>query len=592
MKDILFILKYTKKVKYLFLLLLLCVLIYSIGLLISPLIVSYVLDNVINGLAIHDPMTHLINQLLGGSHYVSNHLWVATLSIIVVFSVVALAVYLKGVICGVLSETFAKNIRDHVYDHLQKLDYSYHKSKESGDLIQRSTSDIDQIRRTLATQFAEMFFSIFTSVTAIIILVSINPTLTLLSFFVLPILFISSYIFFKRSKKIFLECDESESMLTSVVQENLAGVRVVKAFNAELEEIEKFERANDDYREKLYRLIHAMSIFWSVTDIFGLVQILIMLVAGIEFVQSGAIGGGQYFVFLSYVSFVIWPLRQLGRILADLGKLSVSIKRIDEILKVEPEDLDKGIHMSLKGQIDFKHVSFRYQDDSSHTLTNINLSVSPKQTIAVMGPTGSGKSSLVNLMSRLYEYEGNIQFDGVELRDIAKGCVRQQVGIVLQEPFLFSKTIYDNLALSAKEIAEEKVYDAARTASIHDVIQEFSLGYKTEVGEKGVTLSGGQKQRIAIARTLVNECPILIFDDSLSALDSKTDAAIQNALKNMKHKATMFIVTHRVNSAIQADKIIILEGGKIVQQGSHEQLVNEKGFYQDIYTLQMGEEVR
>lgn len=588
MKEIKFIMNYVKGKKYVFGIMILCVLIYSFGLLLCPLIISYVLDHVIDGLVIHDPMTQLIDLCLGGSVFVQQHLWIAALAIIVVYSVVAITVYTKGVCNGIVSEMFSKNLRDNVYNHLQTLSFSYHKNKESGDLIQRATSDIDQIRRCLATQLSEMFYSIFTSVIAVSILLSLNVTLTLISFFVLPILFVSSYMFFKKSKKIFLDCDLAESKLTSIIQENLAGVRVVKAFNKEIQEIDKFEVANSAYQEKLYQLMHTMTIFWSATDILGLLQILIMLVAGIPFVHNGFISVGQYFVFLSYVSFVIWPLRQLGRILADMGKLSVSIHRIEEILLEQVEDLECGLKPEINGDIIFNNVCFSYEDSDLKTLKNINFHIKPKQTVAIMGPTGSGKSSLVSLLSRLYDYEGSILIDGIELKHIAKGWARKNIGIVLQEPFLFSKTIYDNLALTSKSLHKSSIYEAAKIASIHDVIVSFNEGYETEVGEKGVTLSGGQKQRIAIARTLVNKSPIIIFDDSLSALDSNTDAKIQESLKGMEHKATMLIVTHRVNSAIKADQIIVLEEGKIAQIGNHESLMQEKGLYKEIYELQMG----
>ncbi len=591
MKELKFIMKYLHGKKHLFIIMFICVFVYSLSLLLSPLIVSYVLDNVINGLPINDPITQIIDQLLGGATYVRNNLWTAALAVIVIYSMIAFSVYLKGLCTGIISELFSKNLRDDVYDHLQKLTFTYHKSKDSGDLIQRSTSDIDQIRRALASQVSEMFYCIFTSIIALSILVSINVQLTLISFFVLPILFLSSYMFFKKSKKIFLECDLAESKLTTIIQENLGGVRVVKAFNSEQEEIIKFELANNKYKAKVFNLMQAMAIFWSTTDVLALGQILIMIVAGIGFVHDGSISVGQYFVFLSYVSFVIWPLRQLGRILADMGKLSVSIQRIDEILCEPAEDLEIGKTPTIKGSIIFSNVSFTYDKDTKPTLEDINFNIKAKQSIAIMGPTGSGKSSLVNLLSRLYEYEGNILIDDTPLNEIAKGWARKNIGIVLQEPFLFSKTIYDNLALTKKDAKKDSIYDAAKIASIHDVIEGFNEGYETEVGEKGVTLSGGQKQRIAIARTLVNECPILIFDDSLSALDSKTDAQIQHSLKRMKNKATMLIVTHRVNSAIHADQIIVLDKGRIAQQGNHATLVKEEGLYKQIYELQMGGDV-
>lgn len=586
MKKLKFILQYSKPEVHKLVMILLCVIIYSFGLLLAPLIIAFLLDNVIHGMALSTAFSQIFANLFGGVALFRNNIWIGSLCIFIIYICVAIAVYKKGVYAGIVSETFAKNMRDKMYDHLQKLPFSYHKMKDSGDLIQRSTSDIEMVRRFLATQVVEMMYAILTAVCAIIILLNMNVKLTIISFVTLPILIASSYLFFTKSKKIFLECDVAEAKLTTILQEDLNGVRVVKAFNKEHKEIEKFNEANDRYRKKLYELMHALAIFWSSTDCISLLQILGMILSGIYMANANEITAGEFFVFLTYVSMVIWPLRQLGRIIADMGKLSVSVTRIEEVLAEENEDLTKGKTPEIEGAISFKNVSFRYEDGEHNTLKDLNFDIKPKETIAIMGPTGSGKSSLAALLTRLYEYEGSITIDGIELNTIAKGWIRKNIGIVLQEPYLFSKTIYDNISLAKQDASDLEIQKAARIAHIHDVIEEFDEGYKTEVGERGVTLSGGQKQRIAIAQTLINESPILIFDDSLSALDMKTDAQIREELNGLANKLTMIIITHRISSAQNADRIIVLEEGSIAQMGTHEELISEKGIYQEIYKIQ------
>ncbi|MDD3049127.1 MAG: ABC transporter ATP-binding protein [Bacilli bacterium] len=586
MKKIKFILHYTKPQGHKLPLILISVTLYSFGLLLIPLIISFVLDNVINGMEVTNPLMLFLFNLFGGVEVFKQNFWLGSLLVIFIYLMIAIGVYLKGVYSGVVSETFTKNLRDELYDHLQKLPFSYHKMKDSGDLIQRSTSDIDQIRRFLAGQIAEMMFSITTALIAITILVSINLKLTLISFVSLPILIFSSYFFFKKSKHIFLECDLAESKLTTTLQENLSGVRVVKAFNKENAEIAKFEAVNNEYKDKIYDLMHALAKFWSSTDLIVLMQVFATLAFGIVEVYDGNITTGEFVIFVTYISSVLWPLRQLGRIIADMGKLSVAVDRISEVINEDMETLEAGKEMNIEGNIVFDNVSFRYENSNINILDHISFAIKAKQKVAIMGPTGSGKSSLVNLLTRLYEYEGSIKIDGVELNTISKQCIRKNVNIVLQEPFLFSKTIYDNISLSKKDAGHQDVVHAAQIAHIHDVIESFDEGYETEVGEKGVTLSGGQKQRIAIARTIINDSSIVIFDDSLSALDTKTDTMIQEELAKMNKQITMLMITHRVSSAMDADMIIVLDHGKIAQIGTHDKLCKQEGIYKKINDIQ------
>ncbi|MEG2411095.1 MAG: ABC transporter ATP-binding protein, partial [Erysipelotrichaceae bacterium] len=482
---------------------------------------------------------------------------------------------------------FANHVRNELYNHLQLLPFAYHKQKDSGDLIQRCTSDIETIRRFLGTQLSEMMFSILNALIAITILFSKNTKLAFLSIVLIPFILLAAYFFFSKAKIIFLDCDIAESKMTTVLQENLNAMRVVKAFHQEQKEIDKFEEHNEEYTKKYFKLMHTLAIFWSGTDFLGQMQILLTIVCGILMSFNGEISLGTFFVFFIYESMIVWPMRQLGRILADMGKVSVSITRIQEVLDEEVEDLNSGLKPDLNGDIVFDHVCFQYKDGSKHTLHDLCFSIKANTKVAILGPTGSGKSSLVHMLTRIYDYDsGSITINGVEIKKISKAWLRKNVQIVLQEPFLFSKSIYDNIHLANIHSNRDDVFHAANNACIHNDIATFNLGYDTMVGEKGVTLSGGQKQRVAIARTLLTKSPIIIFDDSLSALDTKTDALIQDALTNLDYSMTMLMITHRVNSARYADKIIVLENGSIAQVGSHEELIHQEGLYQRIYHIQ------
>lgn len=556
--------------------------------LVSPLIMRFTLDNVIYGRSIELPA--FLDRIVvgfGGIDGLRRNLWICGLALLAITIVNGVFQFVKGRWSAAASESIAKQLRDDLYDHIQRLPYDSHVKAETGDLIQRCTSDVETVRRFLSVQLVELGRAIIMLVAAIFIMIKIDKQMTLASVLVVPIIFTFAFVFFIKVQKAFLKADESEGRLSNILQENLTGVRVVRAFGRQVYEDEKFDRQNIEYRDLVNKLIRLLAMYWSLSDGLALFQIALVVVLGVYRASSGQITFGDMNVFVSYVSMLLWPIRQMGRILTDMGKTLVSVGRIQEILErpVESQDED-SVEAPINGDIVFENVDFEYEKGKP-ILKNLSFRVKQGQTVAILGPTGSGKSSLVHLLQRLYDYTGgSITIGGVELKKIDKKWLRRQVGLVLQEPFLYSKTIKENIRIARPSASDEEVYQASRIASVHDVISEFEKGYDTPVGEKGVTLSGGQKQRVAIARTIINDCSILIFDDSLSAVDTETDAAIRRELNKRSKEISTFIISHRVTTLAEADLILVLDEGRLIQSGSHQDLSQQPGLYQRIWSIQ------
>lgn len=557
-----------------------------------PMVLRATIDNVIGDKPLTDQgwLAPLFNQfflLLGGKTVLEKMLWICSLLLILLTASRGIFIFLKGKWSAIATESIIKNLREKLYDHLQHLPFSYHVKVRTGDLIQRCTSDIETIRRFLALQFVEIGRALFMIVIALSFMLPMNLKMTLISLSLVPFLFIFSYVFFIKIKVAFKNSDESEGRLSTVLQENLTGVRVVKAFARQKFEIDKFDAKNSEFRDLTFRLIHLFAIYWGFSDMMSLIQIGGVLIFGTLFAAQGEISLGTLLAFSSYSGMLLWPIRQLGRVLTDMGKAMISLERIQEILDEPIEDIEQGTNLTeAKGKIEFKNVWFEYKKKQP-VLKNISFKVEPGETVAILGPIGSGKSSLVNLIPRLYDIDqGEILIDDLNINLLSKQSLRQNIGIVLQEPFLFSRTIKENIRMNCQDANEETIFNAAQIASVHDVIETFQDQYETKVGERGVTLSGGQKQRIAIARAIINSVSILIFDDSLSAVDTETDAAIRNRLKKRGEDVTTIIISHRLHTLAEADKIIVLEKGKIVQEGSHLQLLAEEGLYKRIWQLQ------
>ncbi|MBU3203872.1 ABC transporter ATP-binding protein/permease [Clostridium algidicarnis] len=555
---------------------------------LEPMVIKTTIDSIIGNTPLNaSPFIEKIIEFFGGKGVLSRNLWICSLFLITLTVIRGVFLFLRGKLAAKAAENIAKNIRVKLYDHIQNLPYGYHVNSESGDLIQRCTSDVDTIRRFFAVQLVDIGRAVFIVTFALIMMLSLNKKMTVIAMVIVPFIFIFSYVFFKKIKHNFEKADAQEGVLTSVLQENLSGVRVVKAFGRQSFEIEKYEKQNRKYRDLNFNLVKLLSNYWSISDLLCMTQIGLVLIAGIYYANKGEISLGTLVVFNTYEGMLLWPVRQLGRILSDMGKMTVSLKRITNILETPVEqEYGKSLKPDIKGEVTFENVSFKYEKDTK-ILENLSFTVKKGETIAIVGPTGSGKSSLVHLLLRLYDYDsGSIKIDGIELKDIERKWVRNNIGIVLQEPFLYARTIKENIMISKLDSSDREIESAATSAAVHEVISSFEKGYDTVVGEKGVTLSGGQRQRVAIARTLIKNMPILIFDDSLSAVDAETDRVIREELKKKSTDNTTFIISHRISTVMDADKIIVLNQGKIEDMGNHKELISKDGIYKRIWDIQ------
>ena len=565
-----------------------CVLLSTVFTYAVPYVTSFTLDYVIQGLPPRLP-AFILNWLetLGGRSYLIENLFLCGVAILAFTMLNGLFAYLRRQEIAFASEGTAKYLRDRLYRHLEDVPYDYHKHASTGDLVQRCTSDVETIRRFISVQLMDVARTVAMVLIAVIVMFTINWKMALISMALMPLLTLSSFIYFRQVRKHFTASDEAEGALSTVLQENLTGVRVVRAFGQQKAEIDKFTAHNADFRDKTYKLIKLLGFYWGFSDCAGYLQIACSLVAGVIFAVAGDFTLGNVTLFATYTSMLTWPVRQLGRILADLGKASVSLGRLDEILET-PKETEPGqaLIADMDGDVVFDHVCFGY-DRYNDVLDDVSFTAERGSTIAILGSTGSGKSSLVQLLQRLYTCtQGRITIGGMDINDIEHAHLRRNIGIVLQEPFLYSRTILENIRIVNPQAGDEEVFEAARTASVHDVIASFENGYDTIVGERGVTLSGGQQQRVAIARTLMQKARILIFDDSMSAVDTETDSNIRKALHELRHDGITFLISHRITTLCEADKILVLDGGKLVQEGTHEELLQQEGLYSRIAKIQ------
>jgi ATP-binding cassette subfamily B protein len=539
-------------------------------------------------------LRYLIDDVLGKSQF-GTPLLLAAAGFIGLAVLEGSFTLMSGRLAAMSSEGITQRLRNYIYDHIQRLTYAYHAQSQTGELIERSTSDVDALRRFFADQAINIGRIILLFIINFIALYNLNQSLTFISIIVVPFIVLVSAFFFKRVSKAYEAYQEQEATLTTTLQENLSGVRVVKAFARQEYEQGKFEKDNMEKYRRGKHLLTMHSLFWPISDTMCGLQVLGGLFAGALLVLNGTITLGTYMAYGGLVWALVYPMRSLGRLVVQMSTGMVSYQRVMEIVKQEREPLTEGDYLppeNIRGEVIFENVSFEYETGSP-VLAEVSFTAEAGKVVALLGSTGSGKTTLVNLLPRFYDVTGGmIKLDGVDIRRYPRKFLRKEIGIVEQEPFLFSRSIRENITYGVgHEVPHEEIEAAAKSAAIHDAIMAFPDGYNTLVGEKGVTLSGGQKQRVAIARTLLKNPRILILDDSTSSVDLETEATIRQALEHLMKNRTTFIIAHRIQSIMTADQILVFDKGKIVQCGTHEELVLQEGVYRQIYDIQTRVEV-
>lgn len=538
------------------------------------LLLRYFIDNV---LAQHKPVGNMVLVALG---FIGLALFEGGFA------------FTAGRLAAFTAENIVRRLRNYVYDHIQRLSFAYHSKAKTGELIQRATSDVDAIRRFYADQAIGIGRIVILFVINMVALVRLNGQLALVSVVIIPPLVGMSAYFFKRVSKAYEEFQKQEAKLSTTLQENLSGVRVVKAFARQDYERDKFEKDNWAKFQRGVGLTRMHAMFWPISDTLCGFQMLVGFLVGALLALDGRITIGTYMAYGGLIGAIIWPMRNLGRLIVNMSTGLVSYGRVTEMLKEQREPLAEHTYMptgDVRGEIVFDQVGFAYADAPDiPVLKNISFRCAPGEVVALLGSTGCGKTSLVNLLPRFYDYTaGQLTLDGVALKEYSRHFLRQQIGIVEQEPFLFSRTIRENITYGVtREISDAEIEEVARAAAIHDVVMGFPEGYKTLVGEKGVTLSGGQKQRVAIARTLLKNPRILILDDSTSSVDTETEGAIREALERLMQGRTTFVIAHRIQSVMNANLILVLDKGAIVERGTHDELMAQEGIYKQIYNMQ------
>lgn len=552
---------------------------------LTPLFIQYIIKEVLGTKSSELP--GFIRNLVQADT-VKQELFLVALFYVLFALIRVTIMFVRRVVNAFFVERVAYNMRNTLYNKLQNLSFSYHSHAETGDLIQRCTTDVETYRVFVGEQLIEIFRLIFLIGFTVYQMLRISPEMTLVSVVITPIIFGAAAIYFVKVKSVFKKVEEAEGKMTTTIQESVTGIRVVKAFAKEQFELDKFDKHSQEYLRQDYKLLKLMAYFWGGTDFIIFMQYGLAISFGIYYAINGVIDPGDFPVYMIYIGMIVWPMRQLGRIISDFGKTSVALDRLDEIVLKESEhDDDTDNTPKIRGEVEFRNVGFQFDDDTKPLLKDISFKVRNGESIAIVGKTGSGKSTLINLMIRLLDNQkGSILFDGIDIKEINKKHLRSNVGIIMQEPFLYSRTVYENIGIMNKDANQEKVYKAASIAALHQDIQNFELGYETVVGERGVTLSGGQKQRVAIARMLLDAKPVLIFDDSLSAVDTETDLQIRSALNEFWKNTTVFIITHRITTAMEADKIIVLDKGEIAESGTHKELLALNGIYAELWDIQ------
>ncbi len=568
----------------------LCAGLMALADMITPQIIRVAVDNVIGGSPLTEgTLTARLVERVGGAQYLHARLWILAGAVVVVALVKAASQYFFRVTNTKATETFVKTARDALFTHIEHLPFSWHMQNKTGDIIQRCTSDIETIKRFISEQMTNVFRIIILVVLSMIFMFSMNVPLTLIVLVPMPVIVAYSVRFHRSIRAGFIDCDENEGKLSAMVQENLTGVRVVRAFGRERYERDRFHDHNAFYAGLWVKMARLMARYWSTADLLSYGQAMLVVVFGAVFCIQGKMTSGEYIAFISYNALLTWPIRQLGRMISDMSKAGVSLERLEYIMdsRVEADKPDASAP-PLDGDIAFEHVNFAYEG-CPQMLHDISFTMKAGTTLGILGGTGSGKSTMMLLLDRLYDLpaeNGRITIGGVDIADMQAEHLRRNIGIVLQEPYLFSRTLGENIGITKDGITLTEIREAARAACLEETIDSFTNGFETFVGERGVTLSGGQKQRAAIARMLTQSTPIMIFDDSLSAVDTETDAKIRAAIEKRFGSASIILISHRITTLQKADQILVLDHGRIAEQGTHDQLKKAGGVYQKIYEIQ------
>ncbi len=561
--------------------------------LVNPQIIRFTVDTVIGKEKSALPgFANRIVDLIGGVPVLRERLWIIAAAITVFALLSAVFRYIQRLYNTKASETLVETVRNLLFAHIERLPFGWHMKNRTGDIIQRCTSDVDTVKEFLSEQLTAILQIVIKVVFSLAVMFSMNAKLALAATLTMPVILLYSAIFGRRIGKHFRECDENEGILSAMAQENLTGVRVVRAFGREEYERERFGKQNDHYTGLWVRLARLLSAFWGMGDFIAGTQALLIMTLGIVSCVKGGMTSGEFIAFVTYNAMLAWPIRRLGRMISEMSKAGISIDRLNYIMSSEEEkDRDGAGEPDMHGDIVFDDVSFAYEG-CPELLSHISFTARAGKTVGILGGTGSGKSTLMYLLDRLYELPedgsgGRITIGGTDIKDIKAAYLRKNIGIVLQEPYLFSRTIAENIGISRPDITMDEIREASAIACLDDTVTGFSEGYDTFVGERGVTLSGGQKQRAAIARMLTEKTPIMIFDDSLSAVDAETDAAIRAGLDRQLGGATVFLISHRTSTLMNSDLILVLDRGRIAEMGRHDELMAiDGGIYRRIYDIQ------
>lgn len=563
-----------------------CTLLYTLFKFLIPQIVGVAVDNVIGTLPAEGKLAEAILKLGGGRKMLREELWICALAIAVCALLEAMSNYFSRVNVAKGTEKYTLQLRNTLLRHIEALPFSWHTANVTGDIIQRCTADVNTLRNFISSQLIEVIKTLILLAVALGIMFSMNVKLALVFSATVPVIVIYSLLFHSRISRQFLHADEAEGELLTQVQENLSGVRVVRAFGRERHELDKFNRTGEAYVKNWVDLGYTLGFFWGIGDLATCLQIMSVICAGAFFAAKGQLSLGTLLIFISYTQSLSGPVRTLGKSLSELSKAGVSAARLDEILSSPlEEDPSDALENGFGGDIVFENVSFSYGE--SEVLSDISFTVPEGTTLGILGTTGSGKSSLTYLLNRLYEpSKGRITIGGRDIKEFKRSYLRRNIGLVLQESFLFSKTVGENIAIARAGCTNDEIRAKARAAAVDGDISAFTKAYDTIVGERGVTLSGGQKQRVAIARALMMECPVMVFDDSLSAVDMETDARIRESLRENTESSTVILISHRINTLMLSDKIIVLDRGRIVEEGSHKELLERGGIYSRVCAIQ------